>query len=64
MIHSPDGAKHAGDIVASIGTAVAVASHWAETLTPIVTFLITLATAGWWILRYIEKFSSRTTGES
>lgn len=63
MIHSTDGTRHTGDILASAGAAIAVVSHWAEVLTPIITCLISLATAGWWILRYVEKFSGRTIGK-
>lgn len=54
--HLPEGAKAAGDIAASMGAVVTVLSHWALTLTPILTFLIALATLAWWILRFYEKW--------
>lgn len=57
MIHLDDSAKQAGDIAASIGAAIAVLSHWAQVLTPIVTLLIGLLTMGWWIARYWEHLS-------
>lgn len=44
--------KHAGDIGASIASLFLAISHFAEIVTPILTMLIALATAGWWAVRW------------
>ena len=46
--------KHLGDIGASISGAFLVVSHFAELATPILTFLIALLTAAWWIMRWAK----------
>lgn len=47
--------KHAGDISATATGLIVLLSHWAEVLTPILTFLIALATLTWWALRFIDR---------
>lgn len=56
MTHNHEEAlKQAGDLGATISTALVLISHWAEIATPIVTLLIALLTLGWWVMRYVEK---------
>jgi len=53
--------KHIADIGASIASLFVLVSHWAEIATPILTFLIALATLIWWAIRYREWWVTGTT---
>lgn len=50
-----DALKHVGDIGATATALIVLLSHWAEVLTPILTFLIALATLAWWAQRFMER---------
>jgi len=59
MVGSHETVKHLGDLGASISTIFVMVSHFAALATPIITLLIALLTLGWWVLRYVEKFSDK-----
>lgn len=54
-----DTIRQAGDVTASAGAVLVALGHWANALTPILTFLIAVATLGWWIIRYAEWIGKR-----
>jgi hypothetical protein len=55
--------KHAGDIGATIASAFVAVSHWAELATPILSFVIALATCVWWAIRFREWYRTGKLGD-
>lgn len=64
MTTSHEALKHAGDIGATATGLIVLLSHWAEVLTPILTFLIALATLAWWALRFIDRVRKKKEGKA
>lgn len=56
-------AKNLMDLAASGASGFVVFSHWAEVATPILTFLIAVATLLWWCIRFTEWLRTGKTGK-
>jgi hypothetical protein len=60
----PAAAKHLADVGASASGIFMVASQFCAIATPIVTFLIGIATLAWWALRFWERYAGKTPKSS